>query len=135
MHTALRIALRHLLMHYAAARGHPLHVAGAERASIAEAVAMLDRAGEHIGDGLDAAMRMPGETGEIVLRPVIAEIIKQQERIGLLGVAKAESAAQFHSGAFDRRLGLHDALDGANGHGHDARVAPRALSNCGLLSG
>jgi hypothetical protein len=27
MHAALRIALRHLLMHDAAARGHPLHVA------------------------------------------------------------------------------------------------------------
>ena len=135
VHAALRIALRHLLMHDAAARGHPLHVAGAERAAIAEAVAVLDRAGEHIGDGLDAAMRMPRKTGEIVLRPVVAEIIKQQERIGLLRIAETESAAQLHAGAFDRRFGLHDAFDGANGHDDDTRAAPRALPNCGLLSG
>jgi len=104
VHTALRIALRHLLMHDAAARSHPLHVAGAERAAIAKTVAVLDRAREHIGDGLDAAMRMPGETGEIIGRPIVAEIIEQQERIGLLGVAKTESAAQLHAGTFDRGL-------------------------------
>ena len=37
-----RVALRHLLMQDAAAGGHPLHVAGAERAAVAEAVAVLD---------------------------------------------------------------------------------------------
>ena len=63
VHAALRVALRHFLMHDAAARGHPLHVAGAERAAVAEAVAVLDGAGEHVGDGLDAAVRMPGEAG------------------------------------------------------------------------
>jgi len=44
VHAALHIALRHLLMHDAAARGHPLHVAGAKHTAIAEAVAVLDRA-------------------------------------------------------------------------------------------
>src|SRR5262249_28889921 len=118
MHAALRIALRHLLMHDAAARSHPLHVTGAERAAIAEAVAVLDRAREHIGDGLNAAMRMPGETGEIILRPVVAEVVQQQERIGLFCVAEAESTTQLHTGAFNCRLGLDDAFDGTNGHDH-----------------
>jgi hypothetical protein len=80
VHAALRVALRHLLVHDAAAGGHPLHVAGAERAAVAEAVAVLDRAGEHVGDRLDAAMRMPREPGEVVVRIVVAEVVEQQER-------------------------------------------------------
>ena len=106
MHAALRIALRHFLVHDAAARGHPLHVAGAERAAIAEAVAVIDGAGEHIGDGLDAAMRMPRKAGEVVGRAVVAEIVEQQERIELGGFAEAEGAAQLDAGAFDGRLRL-----------------------------
>ena len=104
VHAALRVALRHFLMHDAAAGGHPLHVAGAERAAVAETVAVLDRAGEDVGDGLDAAMRMPREAGEIIGRTVVAEIVEQQERIGLGGVAEAEGAAQLDAGAFDGRL-------------------------------
>ncbi len=96
--------------------GHPLHVAGAERAAVAEAVAVLDGAGEHVGDGLDAAVRMPRKAGEIVGRPVVAEIVEQQKRIELRGVAEAEGAAQLDAGAFDGRLRLHDAFDGADGH-------------------
>ena len=78
------VALRHLLMHDAAAGGHPLHVAGAEGAAVAEAVAVLDGAGQHVGDRLDAAMRMPRKAREIIGRDVVAEIVEQQERIELL---------------------------------------------------
>ena len=106
MHAALRVALRHLLVEDAAAGGHPLHVAGAERAAVAQAVAVLDRAGQHVGDGLDAAVRVPGEAGEVVLRALVAEIVEQQERIELGGVAEAEGAAQLDAGAFDGGLGL-----------------------------
>ena len=80
----LRVAARHLLMHDAAARGHPLHVAGAEHALVAEAVAVIDLAGQDIGDRLDAAMRMPGEAGLVLVGIVVAEIVQQQERIELL---------------------------------------------------
>ena len=100
------VALRHFLMQDAAAGGHPLHVAGAELAAVAEAVAMIDIAGQHVGDGLDAAMRMPREAGEIFGRPVVAEIVQQQERIEFGGVAEAERAAQMHARALDRGLGL-----------------------------
>ena len=116
MHAALRVTLGHFLVHDAAAGGHPLHVAGAEGAFVAEAVAVFDRAVEHVGDCLDAAMRMPGEAGEVVLRTIIAEIVEQQKRIGLGGVAEAEGAAQAHAGPFHGRLRLHHVLDGANGH-------------------
>ena len=116
MHAALRVALRHFLVHDAAAGGHPLHVAGAEIAAIAQAVAVLDIAGQHISNGLDAAMRMPGKAGAIILRPVVAEIVEQQERIGGVGFAEAERAAQLYAGALDRGLRRDDLLHGPDGH-------------------
>ena len=87
----LRIALRHLLVHDAAARRHPLHVARAEAAAIAEAVAVIDRAGQDVGDRLDAAMRMPREAREVILGPLVAEIVEQQERIELLVLPKPKA--------------------------------------------
>src|SRR5262249_20977571 len=88
-----------------------------EIAAIAEAVAMVDAAGQHVGDGLDSAMRMPRKTGAILLRPVVAEIVEQQERIEFRGVAEAESAAQMHAGALESGLGRCNAFDGADRHG------------------
>ena len=102
--------------------GHPLNVAGAERAAIAKAVAVRNAAGKNVSDGFDAAVRMPRKTGAIILRPVVAEIVEQQERIGFLRIAESKSAAQLYAGAFDRRLGLHDAFNRADGHGNDARA-------------
>ena len=87
---------------------HPLHVAGAEAAAVAEAVAVLDVAGEHVGDGLDAAVRMPREAGEIVVRVVVAEVVEQQERIELGRVAEAEGALQLDARAFDVGHGLNN---------------------------
>src|ERR1700761_3618157 len=101
---ARRVALRHFLVHDAAAGGHPLHVAGAEIAAVTQAVAVLDVSRQHIGYGLDAAMRMPRKAGAIVVRPVIAEIIEQQEGIEIAGIAEAESPAQLDARAFHRRL-------------------------------
>src|SRR6516225_10179618 len=115
-----------------AAGRHPLHVAGAEIAAIAEAVAVLDITGEHVGNGLDAAMRMPGETGEIFGRAVVAEIVQKEKWIEFGGVAEAESAAQMHAGALDRGLGRDDAFDGADGHSGSSRrgLDSRNLVDC-----
>jgi hypothetical protein len=126
VHAPLRVTLRHFLMHDAAARSHPLNVAGAKPAAITKAVAVLDGAGKNISDGLDAAVGMPREAGEIVLRPIVAEVIQQQKRVGLLRVAKAESPAQLHPGAFDCGFRLHDALNGTNGHGDQPRASARS---------
>src|SRR5690242_10113475 len=117
VHAALLVALRHLLMHDAAARGHPLHVAGTERAAIAETVAVRDGAGQNISDRFDAAVRMPRKAGEIVGRTIIAEIVEQQKRIGIGRFTEAESAAQLDACAFDGWLGLHDAFHGSYRHG------------------
>src|SRR5580658_3446039 len=56
-------------------------------------------------------MRMPGKTGAIVVRPVVAEIVEQQERIELAGIAEAEGAAKLYAGALDGGLRSDDAFD------------------------
>ena len=116
VHPALRIALRHLLVQDAAAGRHPLHVAGAERAAVAEAVAVGHRAGEHVGDGLDAAVRVPREPGEVVRGPVVAEVVEEQEGVEVRRVPEAEGALQPHAGALHGGLRRHDALHGPDGH-------------------
>ena len=85
--------------------------------AIAEAVAMLHRAGQHIGDGLDAAMRMPGKAPEIIARIVVAEIVHHQERIGQRRIAEAEDAMQLDAGAFHGRRGNALMLYGTDRHG------------------
>ena len=99
MHASSRVALGHFLVHDATTGRHPLHVTRAEVALVAEAVAVLDRAREHISDGLDAAVGMPGKAGEIIARAVVAEIVEQQKRVELAGIAEAEGAPQFYAGA------------------------------------
>src|SRR6185436_9770785 len=116
VHASRGVAARHLLVHDAATRGHPLDIARAEAAAIAEAVAMLDRAGEDVGDRLDPAMRMPRKPGHVVARAVVAEIVEQQEWIELGGIAEAERALQLDAGAFNGRGGVQQRLDGSDGH-------------------
>ena len=101
----------------AAPRGHPLDIAGGDGAAVAHAVAVLDGPGEDVGNGLDPAMRMPRESGQIILRDIIAKIIEQEERVELGRVAEAERAAQMHARAFEGWLGLDQPLNGSHGHG------------------
>ena len=116
VHAAVGIALGHFLVDDAAAGGHPLDVAGGDGAAVAHAVAVLDGAGEDVGDGFDAAMRMPGEAGEVIVGNVVAEIVEQEEGIEVGGVAEAERAAEMDARAFDGGFGFDEALDGSNGH-------------------
>ena len=51
---------RHLGVHEAGARGHPLRVAAADHAAAAVGVAVLHLAVEQVGDGLEAAVRVVG---------------------------------------------------------------------------
>jgi hypothetical protein len=77
VHAPRLIALGHFLMNDAAAGRHPLDVARRDRPTVSETVAVFDRSGQHVRDGLDAAVRVPGETRQIVLGHVVAEIIEQ----------------------------------------------------------
>src|ERR1700722_5173355 len=63
MHPSRLIALRHLLMNDATTGGHPLHIAGGDGPAVSHAVAVFDRSGKHISDGLDPAVWMPRKAG------------------------------------------------------------------------
>src|SRR5262249_1356401 len=65
VHSTRLIAFRHFLMDDAAARRHPLDIAGAYSAAVTQTIAVFDRPGEHVSDRLDAAVGMPGEAGEV----------------------------------------------------------------------
>src|ERR1700757_3892338 len=104
VHAAGRVALGHFLMNDTAAGGHPLHVSGGDGAVIPHAVAMFDGSGEHISDGLNAAMWMPGKAGQVVFGHVIAKVVEQQEGIEFVSVAKAKGAAEMDSGALQSGL-------------------------------
>ena len=123
MHLALGVALRHFLMQDARPCGHPLHIAAFQRAAIAKTVAVINRAREDIGDGFNAAMRMPRKTRHVITRGLPAEIVEQQEGVELGWIAKAEGAVQMHACAFDMRLGGGLAEDGAEGHGKAPLIA------------
>jgi len=116
MHAARLIALGHLLVDDAAARRHPLDVAGRDGAMVSHAVAVLDGAGQHVGDGFNAAMRVPREACQVILRNVVAEIVEQQERVEVRCVAEAERAAQMDAGAFEGGLGFNEPFDGSKRH-------------------
>src|SRR5205823_14314496 len=96
---------------------HPLHVAGAEVAPIAETVAVRHVARQHVGDRLDTAVWMPGKAREVVLWLVIAKVVEQQKGIEVGGVAEAERALQLHACPFDCRLRLNNPLDRSDRHG------------------
>src|SRR5262245_17178465 len=68
---------------------------------------------------------MPGKSGAIVFRTIVAEVVEQEERIELARIPEAEGAAQLHARAFNRGLGLDDALHGSNGHD--------GLTSCSVL--
>ena len=67
-----------------AAGSHPLDIAGSQRPLVAEAVAVFDTAGQDIGNGFDAAVRVPGKACAVIAGIVTAEIVEEQEGIKFL---------------------------------------------------
>src|SRR6267143_6470177 len=121
VHAAGRVALGHLLMDDAAAGGHPLDVAGGDGAAIAHAVAVLHGPGKHVGDRLDAAVRMPRETRQVIFRNIVTKIVEQEEGVKFRGVAEAERAAQVNARTFHRRLRFDEPLHRSNRHSASSR--------------
>ncbi len=107
MHLAEAVAFGHFLVNDASTGCHPLDIASSYTAPIAQTVPMFNGTGQNVGDGLDTAVRMPGKASEVILWHIVPEVIQQQERVKIRGVAKAESPAQAHAGAFECRLGLN----------------------------
>jgi hypothetical protein len=72
----------HLGMHHASAGSHPLHVARPQTAGVAVRVTMLHLARDHVGNGLEAAMRMVGSALGLARREFHRpHLVEQQERI------------------------------------------------------
>src|SRR6185295_7075815 len=116
MHPPRRITLWHLLMNDPAADGHPLHITGTDDAVVAHAVAMLHGSRQHIGDGLDAPMRVPRKSCQIVFRNIVAKVVEQKEGIKVPGIAKTECPPQMHPGTFERRFRLAQSLNRSDRH-------------------
>src|ERR1019366_406408 len=95
---------------------HPLDVTRSHLSLVAKGVAVGHFAGENVGDGLDAAMGVPGEAGEVVRGVLIAEIIQQEERIELLGFAESEGALELYARSLDSGLGFKNLFDRAKRH-------------------
>ena len=85
---------------------------------------MLDGAGEHIGNCLDAAMRMPGEALDVIFGLGVAEIVKQQERVGQRRIVEAEGTLEMHACAFEMRHGGGLVTDWSDGHGSLLNIGP-----------
>src|SRR5262249_31156402 len=105
-------------------RRHPLDVAGPELSRVPEAVAVEDGAGQHVCDGLDAAVRVPGEAGDVVGRALVAEIVEEQERVGLRRFAEAECTPELHARPLEGGNGLDDSLHGTDRHDITSRQGP-----------
>src|SRR5258706_8557978 len=103
-------------MHDAPASRHPLDSARAKTAPVAETVAMVDRARQDVCDRFDPAVWMPRKAGKVIAGVVVAEIVEQQERVELGGVAEPERALKLDAGAFHGRGGLQQFPDWTNGH-------------------
>ena len=102
VHASFRVAFGHFLMDDAAAGGHPLDVAFVDHPLVAQAVSVFNLAAQHIGDGFDAAMGMPGEPPHVIYRVVAPEIIQKQEGVEHAHLTETKSSPEMNPGAFDR---------------------------------
>src|SRR5690606_22932629 len=106
-----------------------------QQAFIAVVVLVAHAAVEHVGHGLEAAVGMARETGDVVFGPVGAELVEQQERIQVGQRGAADHAGEPDSGAVGRGgaadladdagvLGRHGALLGNRWTGDGAIMRP-----------
>jgi hypothetical protein len=92
------LLLGHLAVNDAARSGHPLHAATLQQAGIAQVVFVAHAPFEHVGDGLEAAMRVRREAGDVVVGVVRAELVEHQEGVETLDTDAAEYAGQAYAG-------------------------------------
>jgi hypothetical protein len=83
---------------------------------VPHAIAVLHGSGEDVSDRFNAAMGVPGETSQVVLGDIVAEVIEEKKWVELGRVSEAECAAQAHARTFNGRLRYDELLDWSNGH-------------------
>ena len=86
-------------MNDAVTGGHPLRAAWAETAVVAEAVAMLHRAVDHVRHGFETTVRMRGKAGDVVTRNVRMNLIEQEKGIEHGQGARSERAVELDARA------------------------------------
>jgi hypothetical protein len=91
--------------------------AGGHTALVAEAVTVRNFAGQHIGDGFNSPVGMPGKSGHVIRRVITTKIVQQQERIELPRPAESEGALQLYARSLDGGLGFRHLLHCAKRHG------------------
>ena len=102
---------RHLRVHDAGAGGHPLRVAVGDQAAASVGVAVLQRAVQHVGHGLESAVwviRRALRLAEGVLHG--PHVVEQQEWIGESQVDRRERSPHLEARAFQHR-GCVDDVD------------------------
>ena len=68
-------------MNNAATGGHPLHIAAFQVAAVAEMVLVQHVPIQHVRHCFETAVRMTGESGDVIVRVFGTELIKHQKRI------------------------------------------------------
>ena len=77
------------------------------------AVAVAHATGEHVGHGLEAAMRMVWKAGDVVVRIVAAECVEHQEGVEPVLQLAGKYAGQLHAGAVRGGDALDEPVDSA----------------------
>src|SRR4029453_10347764 len=136
---ALGTHLRHLLVHDAAPRRHPLDVAGADAPVVVERVAMLAFALPHDRHRLDPAVWMIGKSRLVVRRTVGLEVVQQQEGIEVVQLSSSDAAPEMNPRALDYRLRGHDLRDRARRLAHACpplgSLDYSTIADCGASTG
>ena len=122
---------RHLVVQDAGAGGHPLRVAFADDPAAAVRVVVLDHAVDHVGDGLEAAVRVPRRADRLVRRVLDrAELVEEEERVGDVRVdAARERTPHLEAGAFDGVVRGHDLRDAVGARASVAGAARRGRTS------
>jgi hypothetical protein len=95
----------------AAAGRHPLHAAVAQQPFVAARVAVPQAAGDHVGHGLEAAVRMVWKAADVVARVVGAEGVEHQIRVEPALQVLRQHAGQLDARAIAGGLAGDEALD------------------------
>ena len=98
-------------MNDARARRHPLAVAIQNAAPVAQAIAVFQIAFDQVSYCLNAAMRVPGESADVILGVGGIEGVHQQEGIEILGFIVPEQAHQVYAGAVNGVSSVNDFFD------------------------
>ena len=105
--------LRNLGVDHAFGGRHPLHAAVFQQALVAGAVTVQHAPGNHVGDGLKAAVRVVGKAGDVVVGLVAAKRIEHQKGVQPVLQVLGQHAGEFDARAVRGSLAGHQPLNGA----------------------